>query len=106
HGTQQPGFIDLAIPETLLCYENQECWLPVTVKGDVDNKPIVKFGHIDPTLSPGTPTLDNGSNIGVYTGNVPFKPSSIGYKRLCIQTADPVTHVNVDEICCNVTVIS
>ncbi|KAL3873701.1 hypothetical protein ACJMK2_036791, partial [Sinanodonta woodiana] len=88
----QPVFIDLAIPDTLICYENTECWLPVTVKGDVNqNKPMVKFGHIDPTLSPGTPTLDDGSSIGVYTGNVSFTPSSIGYKRLCIQTADPVT---------------
>ncbi|KAL3873740.1 hypothetical protein ACJMK2_036829, partial [Sinanodonta woodiana] len=103
HGTVQPVFIDLAIPDTLICYENIECWLPVTVTGDVSQKPTVQFGHIDPTLSPGIPTLDDGSNIGVYRGNVPFIPSSLGLYRLCIQTADPINQVNVDEICCNVT---
>ncbi|KAL3873699.1 hypothetical protein ACJMK2_036789, partial [Sinanodonta woodiana] len=100
---RQPVFIDLAIPDTLICYEKTECWLPVTVKGDVNpNKPTVQFGQIDPTLSPGTPTLDDGSVLGVYTGNVTITPSAVGQYQLCVQTADTVSHVNIDEMCCNV----
>ncbi|OWF53401.1 D-beta-hydroxybutyrate dehydrogenase, mitochondrial [Mizuhopecten yessoensis] len=93
-----PAFIDTAIPTKVECPVGQACTIPLLLKGSGVTSSDLKFGHVDSGITPGTVSVDPTSGTENLV-QVHVAPTTVGEKRVCVQTKRPNSITKGSEAC-------
>ncbi|XP_062596355.1 uncharacterized protein LOC134257778 [Saccostrea cucullata] len=108
HQNNGGHFTETALPETVTCYLDTPCLIPVSVTSNKNHMPNLEQGSIDRTLRLSELSLENiASAAGIVRGKMVVVGEQLGLKRLCLDSfGTPKNGRTEDEICFNVNVIT
>ncbi|KAL3873717.1 hypothetical protein ACJMK2_036807, partial [Sinanodonta woodiana] len=106
NNTNRPAVGNFALPEEIICFYNESCFVPIQILGQPPNIPFVEPGHLPPTIDVEHLVVNSTKPTGTtFEGYLKIKPTGNGTQRVCIQSKDNriSSHVS-EENCFNVQV--
>ncbi|XP_033735488.1 uncharacterized protein PB18E9.04c-like [Pecten maximus] len=98
-GSQDPTFIDTAIPTIVPCTVGQSCNIPLLLKGAGVTSSNINFGQVDNGITPSPVSVDRPTSGGPAVVHVPVTPTTEGEKHICVQVNSVTSGTKSSEAC-------